>query len=157
MLSLGSEYTKYMEMALEEAKKAYELKEIPVGAVLVAEDGGVLSKAHNLKETLKDCTAHAELLALRQAALLIGGWRLNGYTLFVTKEPCIMCSGAILNFRVSRLIYGCYDKKGGGVESLYKLLNDPRLNHRVEVMGGVLEIECGRLLTEFFKNKRYYQ
>lgn len=142
-----------MELAIEEALKALQKAEVPVGAVIVI-DGKVISKAHNQRETLTDATAHAEIIAIQQACRLINNWRLEEATLYVTKEPCIMCAGAILNARIRRLVYGCDDPKGGAAKTLYQLLNDPRLNHQVEVLSGVKEEECRRLLTDFFKTLR---
>ena len=124
-----------------------------VGAVLVR-DGELLKKAHNLRETLSDPSAHAEVLVLRAAGEKSESWRLEGTTLYVTKEPCIMCAGAIINARIRRLVYGCKDQKAGGVDSLYTLLGDKRLNHQVEVVSGVLEEECSALLKRFFQERR---
>ena len=143
----------FMKLAMEEACGAFEEGEVPVGAVLV-KDGELLNKAHNLRENLNDPSAHAEMLALRAAAEMSGNWRLGGATLYVTKEPCIMCSGAIINARIRRLVYGCKDQKGGGVDSLYALLSDKRLNHQVEVLSGVLEEECSAILKRFFQERR---
>lgn len=142
-----------MELAIEEALKALEKAEVPVGAVIVI-DGKVISKAHNQRETLPDATAHAEILAIKKACRKIKNWRLEEATIYITKEPCIMCAGAILNARIKRLVYGCDDLKGGAARTLYQLLNDPRLNHQVEVISGVMEEECRRLLKDFFKNLR---
>jgi tRNA(adenine34) deaminase len=142
-----------MKIALEEANLAFLKGEIPVGAV-VARDGTILAKAHNLRETTKDPSAHAEILALRAATQSSDSWRLLDATLYVTKEPCIMCSGAILNARISHLVYGCKDGKAGGVDSLYRILSDSRLNHRVEVISGILEEECAALLQKFFRARR---
>jgi tRNA(adenine34) deaminase len=143
----------YMKIALEEANLAFLKGEIPVGAVVVR-GGTILAKAHNLRETTKDPSAHAEILALRTATQSSDSWRVLDATLYVTKEPCIMCSGAIINARISRLVYGCKDKKAGGVDSLYRILSDDRLNHRVEVISGVLEEECAALLQKFFRERR---
>lgn len=142
-----------MKEALQEAKKAFEKGEIPVGAVVVIEDK-IVAKAHNLKETLLDPTAHAEILAIREACHIVGNWRLKEAILYVTKEPCIMCAGAIVNARVKRLVYGCDDPKAGAVFSLYQILEDSRLNHQVEVKRGVLEEECRHILQNFFKQIR---
>ncbi|MEJ2697845.1 MAG: tRNA adenosine(34) deaminase TadA [Candidatus Sulfobium sp.] len=143
----------FMRLALKEASRAGRIGEIPVGALLVR-DGEVLSSAYNLREMLKDPSAHAEVLALRAAAEKSDSWRLTGTTLYVTKEPCIMCAGAIINARISRLVYGCRDAKAGGVDSLYNILNDKRLNHQVEVVPGVLDEECAALLKDFFRERR---
>ncbi|MGB9935226.1 tRNA adenosine(34) deaminase TadA [Thermodesulfovibrio yellowstonii] len=142
-----------MKEALKEAEKAYEKGEIPVGALIVV-NGEIISKAHNIKETTFDPTAHAEILAIREAARILGAWRLTDATLYVTKEPCIMCSGAIVNSRIKRLVYGCNDPKGGAVVSLYNILNDKRLNHQVEITNGILEEECRVILKRFFKELR---
>jgi len=144
---------KYMRLALEEARVAAAMGEVPVGAVLVHE-GEVIARAHNLKETVNDPTAHAEILALRDGARKLARWRLTDCVLYVTKEPCIMCSGAMINARLGRLVYACRDPKGGGAESLYKIPTDERLNHRVEITSGVLEEECRELLRSFFEAKR---
>lgn len=143
----------FMRLALEEASLAFSEGEVPVGAVLVI-DGNVAAKAHNTRETLKDPTAHAEVIAIRIGSEKTNNWRLSNATLYVTKEPCIMCSGAMVNARLRRLVYGCKDEKGGGVDSLYSLLSDKRLNHQVEVVSGVLEDECAEILKRFFQERR---
>ncbi len=143
----------FMRMAMDEAVLAYEKGEVPVGA-LVVRNGNIVSRAHNLRETTKDPSAHAEILALRAATAVSGSWRLLDVTLYVTKEPCIMCSGAIINSRISRLVYGCKDSKAGGVDSVYRILTDERLNHQVGVVSGVLEDESAALLQRFFKERR---
>ena len=132
---------------------AFDKGEVPVGAVVVR-DGLVVSRAHNLRETTRDPSAHAEILALRAASASSDSWRLLGATLYVTKEPCIMCSGAIINSRIARLVYGCVDVKAGGVDSLYRILSDSRMNHRVEIVSGVLEEESVSLLRTFFRERR---
>ena len=142
-----------MKLALEEAGLAFSEGEVPVGAVLVI-DGDVVAKAHNTRETSKDPTAHAEVIAIRDASEKADNWRLSNATLYVTKEPCIMCSGVMVNARLGRLVYGCKDEKGGGVDSLYKLLSDKRLNHQVEIVSGVLENECAEILKRFFQERR---
>jgi len=142
-----------MKLALEEASLAFSEGEVPVGAVLASEDV-VISRAHNTRELSKDPTAHAELIAVRSGAERGSGWRLTEATLYVTKEPCIMCAGSMVNARLGRLVYGCKDKKGGAVDSLYKLLSDRRLNHQVEVVSGVLKDECAEMLIKFFKERR---
>ena len=144
---------RFMSIALREARLAYDKGEVPVGAVLVR-DGNLLNAAHNLRESLKDPSAHAEILALRAGAASSDSWRSSGATLYVTKEPCIMCAGAIVNSRISRLVYGCRDLKAGGVDSLYKILGDKRLNHQVEVFSGVLEDKCALILRNFFRERR---
>ncbi|HBA40582.1 MAG: tRNA-specific adenosine deaminase [Deltaproteobacteria bacterium RBG_16_55_12] len=143
----------YMQLALEEAAIAAEQGEIPVGAVVVCQ-GAVIARAHNRREELQSPTAHAEMLALGDCSVALGSWRLHECTLYVTLEPCIMCVGAILQARISRLVFGCLDPKGGAVESLYRLCEDPRLNHHPAVTRGVLEGECGQILTEFFGRLR---
>ena len=143
----------YMEFALEEAAKAAEKEEIPVGAVVVWE-GKVVGRGHNQREELQSPMAHAEILALQEASSRLRSWRLHECILYVTLEPCIMCVGAILQARISRLVFGCLDPKGGAVESLYRLCEDPRLNHHPAVTRGVLEGECGQILTEFFGRLR---
>ena len=142
-----------MEQALGLARQAYELDEVPVGAVIVRE-GRVIAAAHNRCEQLRDATAHAEMIAITQAAESVGDWRLEDCVLYVTLEPCIMCAGAILQSRVARVVFGAMDPKGGAVGSMFNLLNDARLNHRCDVVTGVRAEECGRLLTEFFQAKR---
>ena len=150
---MTEEDIEFMRLALDEAGLAFQKGEVPVGAVVV-KDGAVLSKTHNLRETTKDPSAHAEILALRSATEVSDSWRLSGATLYVTKEPCIMCAGGIINTRISRLVYGCKDTKAGGVDSLYQVLADKRLNHQVEVISGVLEGECAALLQRFFRERR---
>lgn len=144
----------FMRLALEEAAKAFSVGEIPVGAVLTDGNGYIFSKTHNRKESLSDPTAHAEVLALREGAGRIRNWRLGGAILYVTKEPCIMCAGAIVSARINRLVYGCNDPKGGAVKSLYQILTDKRLNHQVEITSGILEEDCSALLKAFFKARR---
>lgn len=153
MRSGPDEDLNFMRMALMEAQTAFEKGEVPVGAVLVKE-GKVIHRAHNLRECMKDPSAHAEILALRAGTKDSDSWRLSGTTLYVTKEPCIMCAGAIVNARIARLVYGCRDPKAGGVDSLYGILGDARLNHQVEVTSGLLEDECASLLKRFFQDRR---
>ncbi len=143
-----------MGEALEAARQALAAGEVPVGAVLVGEGAKVLSRAFNRPIALSDPTAHAEILALRQAAQALGNYRLPGTTLYVTIEPCIMCLGAMLQARLRRLVFGASDPKAGACVSLYRLPQDPRLNHRLEVTGGVREAECRELLQEFFMARR---
>jgi tRNA(adenine34) deaminase len=144
----------FMAAALAQAREAGAAGEVPVGAVLVGEGGEILAQAHNQPIGLSDPTAHAEVLALRSAAARLGNYRLPGTTLYVTIEPCIMCLGALLQARVRRLVYGAPDPKTGACVSLYRLPEDPRLNHRLEVLGGVREAECRELLQEFFRTRR---
>lgn len=142
-----------MGLALAEAEKAWRAGEVPIGAVVVR-DGQVLAKAHNRREAWADPTAHAELIAIRQAARITGGWRLTGATVYATIEPCPMCAGALLLARVDRLVYGAPDPKAGAVESLVQLLNDPRFNHQVQVTSGVRAEEGADLLRRFFRELR---
>ncbi len=144
----------YMKLALAEARQAGKEDEVPVGAILVAEDGVVLAKAHNQTIALSDPTAHAEIVALRSAAHALGNYRLLDTTLYVTIEPCIMCMGALLHARVTRIVYGAKDPKWGAAGSCYDLQSDPRFNHVIQVHGGVLEEECRELMQVFFKKKR---
>lgn len=142
-----------MRVAQRQGVEAGAIDEVPVGAVIVHQ-GRIIGAAHNLTRQLRDPTAHAEMLAITQAAEALGDWRLLECTLYVTLEPCVMCCGAILNARVPQLVFAASDPKGGGVRSLFQLLNDSRLNHRVDVVSGVLEQECGSLLTDFFRRQR---
>jgi len=143
----------YMEMALEQAREACTCGEVPVGAVLVR-DGQVIAACRNRCEELKDATAHAEILALREGSRHLGGWRLPGTTLYVTLEPCPMCAGALVQARVERLVYGAADPKGGACGTLYNIVQDERLNHRLDVTGGVLKEACAALLQDFFRSRR---
>jgi len=143
----------FMRLALAEAEKAFQAGEVPVGAVVVR-GGEVIASAHNGPVGLKDPSAHAEILALRRAAAEEGNYRLAGTTLYVTIEPCLMCAGALIHARVSRLVFGATDPKGGAVVSLYGVLGDARLNHRVEATGGVLREACSEILSRFFREKR---
>ena len=147
------DFVYFMKIALQEARKAFIKDEVPVGAVLVKNDE-VIAKAHNIKEGLNDPTGHAEILVIKKGAQKTDNWRLIDSTLYVTKEPCIMCTGAILNARIGRLVYGCRDDKGGAVDSLFHLLSDKRLNHKVQVISGVLKDECSEILQCFFKTRR---
>jgi tRNA(adenine34) deaminase len=142
-----------MGEALAEARRGLEAGEVPIGALVVV-DGEIVARAHNAPITLADPTAHAEILALREAARKRGNYRLTGAVLYATVEPCAMCCGAILHARVARVVYGAPDPKAGAVESLYRLLDDARLNHRVATRGGVLAPEAARLLKTFFEAKR---
>jgi tRNA(adenine34) deaminase len=143
----------FMTMALEEASLAYGKEEVPVGAVLVCA-GRVVARAHNAPITSNDPSAHAEMLVLRQAAGVTGNYRLSGYELYVTLEPCIMCAGVIIQARLARVIFGARDPKSGAVASLYEILTDVRLNHQVAVTEGILKEECGEILSRFFRQKR---
>lgn len=142
-----------MKAALAEAECALNEGEVPVGAVLVI-DGKIISRAHNKREASFDPTAHAEMLVIREAASIINNWRLSSATLYVTKEPCIMCAGAMINARIQRLVFGCTDNKGGAVSSLYRILSDNRLNHQIKVTAGILEDESRLLLKRFFSELR---
>lgn len=144
---------RFMAIALDEARSAAALGEVPIGAALVC-DGEVIARAHNLRESAADPTAHAEMIAVREAAVRLGRWRLTGCTLYVTLEPCPMCAGALVNARIDRLVYGAPDPKAGAVGTLMDLSTDVRLNHRYEVTSGVLEEECAGLLTRFFRELR---
>ena len=148
-----SDDQKYMKIALEEAQKAAELGEIPIGAVLVL-DGKIIAKAHNMRETWKDATAHAEMIVIREACEKLDRWRLSGATLYVTIEPCPMCAGAIVMSRISRLVYGSPDSKAGAAESLFNVVNNPALNHMVDVVSGVCAEECTKAMKEFFQKRR---
>ncbi|MCX5891118.1 MAG: tRNA adenosine(34) deaminase TadA [Deltaproteobacteria bacterium] len=144
----------YMDEALAQAREGLAAGEVPVGAVVVGEGGEILARAFNQPIARHDPTAHAEVLALRQAAHLAGNYRLPGVSLYVTMEPCIMCLGAMLQARVQRVVFGAADPKGGACVSLYRLPEDARLNHRLEVTGGVREAECRELLQQFFQARR---
>jgi tRNA(adenine34) deaminase len=143
----------FMQIALEEAEQALREDEVPVGAVIVYE-GRLIARAHNQREQLHDPTAHAEMVAITQAAESRQSWRLDGCTLYVTLEPCPMCAGAILQARIPMLVYGAADPKAGAVDTLFHLLGDPRLNHRAETVSGVLAAPCGEVLSRFFQQQR---
>lgn len=144
-----------MRAALAEARQALEHDDVPVGAVLVdSASGEVLATGRNRREQRGDPTAHAEVDALREAAARRGRWRLDGTTLYVTLEPCVMCAGALVNARVDGVVFGAWDKRWGAVETIYQVCTDPRLNHRLEVRAGVLEPECRELLQAFFRERR---
>jgi tRNA(adenine34) deaminase len=144
---------RFITIALEEAEMGYERGEVPVGAVITL-GGDILAKAHNSSILMQDPTAHAEIMAIRRAGARVGNYRLLGTTLYVTIEPCIMCAGAIIQARISRVVFGASDPKNGAVTSLYNLFDDKRLNHSVEVTGGVLKKKCGKILSRFFQEKR---
>jgi tRNA(adenine34) deaminase len=143
-----------MEMALEAARDALAADEVPVGAVIVCPQRGVIARAHNQRETLQDPTAHAEMIAITQAASALGTWRLDDCMLYVTLEPCPMCAGAIVLGRLRLVVYGAADPKAGACHTLYQIPSDTRLNHRAAVLGGVLQERCAALLTDFFASKR---
>ncbi len=142
----------WMQIALEEARAAAAVGDVPVGAVIVR-DGAILGRGRNRRELDRDPTAHAEIVALRDAARALAMWRVEA-TLYVTQEPCPMCAGAIVNARVARLVYGCANPKAGAVKTLYSIVEDPRLNHRVEVVAGVRADECAEVLKQFFAELR---
>jgi len=147
-------HKEYMRLAIKEAEKAGQIDEVPVGAVLVAKNGEILSTAHNRVISHNDPTAHAEMLALRDASEKINNYRLIDITLYVTLEPCIMCIGALIHARILTLVFGAKDPKWGAAGSLYNLVKDKRLNHKIELISGVYESECASLLQDFFKQKR---
>lgn len=146
-------HDKYMQAAIEEAKKAAQIGEVPIGAVIVRNDE-IVGRGYNLRETKKDPTLHAEMIAIREASERLGGWRLIGCTLYVTLEPCPMCAGAIVQSRIEQVVYGAPDPKAGCTGTLMNLLNEPRFNHQVPVIRGVREEECAMLLKEFFRALR---
>lgn len=143
-----------MALALEQAGLASDHQDVPIGAVVLDAEGRVVSAAGNERELTGDPTAHAEVLAIRRAADRTGSWRLDGHTLVVTLEPCTMCAGALVLARIGRLVFGAYDPKAGAVASLWDVVRDTRLNHRVEVVGGILEQRCGDLIRDFFATHR---
>ncbi|MCX7701679.1 MAG: tRNA adenosine(34) deaminase TadA [Gemmataceae bacterium] len=144
----------HMEMALAEAEAAFKANEVPVGAVIVSRESGIIAQAHNQREKLQDPTAHDEMIALTQAAAARRSWRLDECILYVTLEPCPMCAGAIVQARLPMLVYGASDPKAGACGSLYQIVQDPRLNHRALVVAGVLADRCAAILTDFFVQKR---
>src|SRR6266480_2058829 len=152
MIDLSSD-EHFMREALRMAQKAYKANEVPVGAVVVR-TGKIIARAYNQVELLKDATAHAEMLALTQAEADVGDWRLVDCDLYVTKEPCAMCAGAIVHVRLRRLIFGCADPRAGAAGSVINLLQLPSLNHRCEIRSGVLENECAAILQDFFRKRR---
>lgn len=145
-------YDDWMGLALDEAQAALATADVPVGAVVLGPDGRVLGRGRNERERLQDPTAHAEIVAIRQAAEATDDWHLTGCTLVVTLEPCVMCAGAILAARLPTVVFGAWDEKAGASGSIYDVLRDRRLNHRVEVFAGVREDDCGRLLRDFFED-----
>jgi len=146
----------FMHEALRQAQKAYAAGEVPVGAVVVRE-GRIIARAYNQIELLKDATAHAEMLALTQAEAAVGDWRLTDCDLYVTKEPCPMCAGALVHTRIRRLIFGCADPSAGAAGSVMNLLQMPALNHRCDITSGVLQNECSVILQDFFRKRRHQQ
>ena len=149
----GDNDQRFMRIAIEAAKVAQENSDVPIGAVIVHENQ-IIAKAYNQREQLNDPTAHAEIIALTQAAAALESWRLEGCTIYVTLEPCPMCAGALVLARMDRLVYGCDDPKAGACKSLYNIVQDDRLNHRLEVTAGVLADECTMQLQNFFKKRR---
>jgi tRNA(adenine34) deaminase len=144
-----------MQEAIAQAQAALAMEEVPVGcAVLHVPTGQIIGRGHNRRECDADPTAHAEMIALREAAAALGHWRLNECAIAVTLEPCPMCAGAIVNARVGRVIYGCDDPKAGAIRTLFQICDDPRLNHRAEIVGGVMAEQCAQLLREFFQAQR---
>ena len=151
MINNSPEY--WMKIALKEAIKALDRNEIPIGAIVV-KDNSIIGRGFNQKELLNDPTAHAEIIALTSAANTLNGWRLNDSQIYVTKEPCPMCAGAIMNARISKIYFGMYDKEAGCCGSLYQICRDPRFNHQSTVNGGILKTECTQLIKDFFYGKR---
>jgi tRNA(adenine34) deaminase len=143
-----------MVQAVAEARRALAHGDVPIAAIVLDSDGELIAAAHNERELNADPTAHAEVLALRRAAKALGSWHLEDCTLVVTVEPCTMCAGALVAARLGRLVFGAYDPKAGAVASLWDVVRDPRLNHRVEVIGGIAEAECAAVLQEFFADRR---
>ena len=150
---MPSQWDPAMRLAMDQARLAETAGDVPIGAVVLDPAGAVVAMAGNRREVDQDPTAHAEVLALRAAARALGEWRLVDHTLVVTLEPCTMCAGALVLARVARLVFGAYDPKAGAVASLFDVVRDPRLNHRVDVRGGILEVECGTLLRDFFATR----
>ncbi len=148
-----ADHEKWMRLALQEAEQAIDIKEVPVGAVIVR-GSHLIGRGHNQMELLTDPTAHAEIISITAAASFLGDWRLEECTLYVTKEPCAMCAGAILNSRLEKVVFGCYDEKEGCCGSLYQICSDPRFSHKTAVKGGILQDDCNSLLVSFFKNRR---
>lgn len=152
--NVASRWFDAMDLALAQAMAVRQHGDVPVGAVVLGADGQVVAAAGNERELTGDSTAHAEILAIRRAAVQLGSWRLSGCTLVVTLEPCTMCAGAIVAARLDRLVFGCFDEKAGAVASLWDVVRDPRLNHRPAVVSGVREAACSELLADFFTNLR---
>ena len=148
------EHLWWMNLALEEAEKAYRIEEVPIGAILVDEEGKEIARSYNLKEQTANPCGHAEILAITQAAQTLNSWRLLNCTLYVTLEPCPMCLGAMVQSRIGQLVFGAYDPKGGALSLGFNLYKDERLNHHFRVMGGVRHFQCSRILSQFFREKR---
>jgi tRNA(adenine34) deaminase len=153
MISITQQDENFMKLAIDQAKIAEENGDVPIGAVIVHKNQ-IIAKAYNQREQLQDPTAHAEIIALTQAATALENWHLNGCTMYVTLEPCPMCAGALVLSRMDKLVYGCDDPKTGAVKSLYNITTDDRLNHRLEVVSGVLADECAEMLRKFFLHRR---
>jgi tRNA(adenine34) deaminase len=153
MINTIEEDEQFMRVAIEQAKIAEENGDVPIGAVIVHQNN-IIARAYNQREQLQDPTAHAEIIALTQAAAALQNWHLNGCTMYVTLEPCPMCAGALVLARMDRLVYGCDDPKAGACKSLYNIVQDDRLNHRLEVTSGVLQEQCRQQLQEFFAKRR---
>ena len=143
-----------MREALKEAQKAFDIGEIPIGAIICDDKGNIISRGHNLRETTFDATAHAEIVAIKKACQKLKNWRLSDLTLYVTIEPCPMCAGALFMSRIKRLVYGATDWRAGGCESVFNIVNNPYLNHQIETRAGVLEDECSSIVKNFFKQAR---
>ena len=152
-INFNNQNIQWMKFAFREAEKAFESDEVPIGAIVV-KDGKIVGRGYNQTETLQDGTAHAEMIAITSAASSIGNWRLDECTLYVTKEPCLMCSGAIVNSRIKMVFFGAYDIKYGCASSLYQLCSSPKFPHRAAVRGGVMQEECTRIIQEFFYIQR---
>ena len=152
-MTRNEEHKKWMKLAFREAEKAYERGEIPIGAVVV-QNGQIIGRGYNQCESLNDPTAHAEIIAITSAANTIKNWRLENCSLYVTKEPCPMCAGALINSRINMVIFGMYDDKEGCCGSLYQLCRDPRFKHQLAIKGGVMENSCKLIVKEFFKKQR---
>lgn len=146
-------YETLMGIAIKEAEQAFDQGEVPIGAITLSGEN-IIAKAHNMKEILKDPTAHAELLVIRETSRRLGRWRLHDITLYVTIEPCAMCAGAIIQARIPLVVFGAKDPKGGCAGSTFQILNDPRLNHRVEIISGIQEERCRNILQTFFEKRR---
>ena len=153
MLDRNKEDQHFMRMAIEAARVAEDNGDVPIGAV-IAHQSRIVANAYNQRQQLQDPTAHAEIIALTQAAAALESWRLHGCTIYVTLEPCTMCAGALVNSRIDRLVYGCKDTKAGACGSLYNIVQDQRLNHYIEVTSEVMSDECGAILSEFFQRRR---
>tara|TARA_B100000401_G_scaffold136539_1_gene90477 strand:- start:126 stop:611 length:486 start_codon:yes stop_codon:yes gene_type:complete len=153
LMDYNNQNIEWMKVAFREAEKAFQCEEVPIGAVVV-KDGKIVGRGYNQTETLKDGTAHAEMIAITSAASSLGDWRLDDCILYVTKEPCLMCAGAIVNSRIKMVFFGAYDERYGCASSLYQLCNSPKFPHRAAVRGGIMKDECTRIIQEFFHIQR---